>query len=279
MGWRRRGDPEATIRNRIREGRGTGVGREYKPWLKVREVPSKGLETREMGWKTHRMHHLLSELERRYFCVLEWSSQVVDIREQYPLLPREETLAIAEAIGVRHPMVPHTTVPIVMTSDFMITVRQPVGVRNQVRTTKYVSELACWRKMEKLQIERLYWEARGLDWGIVTERDIPWTLADNVDWMHPHKNLADMAPLSFDDIRRIATVLAPRVMDSDVPLARLTDECDDRLGLEPGCSLMAVRHLLANRVWVVDMSKKINVSEPLRPLSVSSAIPSLQRSA
>lgn len=37
------------------------------------------------------MHHFLSKLETNYFYWLDWSPIVSDIREQYPLLPLEET--------------------------------------------------------------------------------------------------------------------------------------------------------------------------------------------
>ena len=77
-------------------GRGQGTGVSYLPWLLVRDVPSKGLSTRIEGWKTGRIHHFLSELELMYYYVLEWSKIVLDIREQYPLLPLEETISIAQ---------------------------------------------------------------------------------------------------------------------------------------------------------------------------------------
>ncbi|WP_077849884.1 TnsA endonuclease N-terminal domain-containing protein [Clostridium puniceum] len=37
---------------------------------------------------------------------------VVDIREQYPLLPIEDTLAIALELGIKHPEDPQTHQPI-----------------------------------------------------------------------------------------------------------------------------------------------------------------------
>jgi ABC-type multidrug transport system fused ATPase/permease subunit len=66
-------------------------------------VASQGLASRIKGWKTGRVHHLLSELETSYFYLLEWSLSVLDIREQFPLLPLEETLAIADQCGIAHP--------------------------------------------------------------------------------------------------------------------------------------------------------------------------------
>lgn len=68
-------------------GRGKGTGASYLPWLRVQDVPSQGLSTRIEGWKTGRIHHFLSELELMYYLAVVWSILVMDIREQYPLLP------------------------------------------------------------------------------------------------------------------------------------------------------------------------------------------------
>jgi hypothetical protein len=87
MAKRSRKTDQAVIDRRIKEGRGQGTGAEYTPWLYVQDVPSNGLAHRIKGWKTKREHHFFSTLERDYFYVLEWSPFVIDIREQYPLLP------------------------------------------------------------------------------------------------------------------------------------------------------------------------------------------------
>jgi len=85
----------------LKDGRGSGSGAEYSPWLTVRDVPSKGRVHRVQGHLTPRTHHLLSALELSTFLLLEWNPLVTDIREQYPLNV-EETLEIAKELGIRH---------------------------------------------------------------------------------------------------------------------------------------------------------------------------------
>ncbi|MEQ6378563.1 hypothetical protein RZN25_17275 [Bacillaceae bacterium S4-13-56] len=62
----------------------------YKPFIQAHDnkVASEGWLTRHLGWKTKRIHHTLSEYERRYLYYLEWLDEVGDIREHYPLLPQ-----------------------------------------------------------------------------------------------------------------------------------------------------------------------------------------------
>lgn len=85
-----------SIDRHLKEGRGQGSGIEYKPWLHIQDVSSLVRSTRLKGNKVPRQYEFLSDLERDYFYLLEFSDVVVDIREQYPLLPMEETLLIKD---------------------------------------------------------------------------------------------------------------------------------------------------------------------------------------
>ena len=51
----------------IKEGRGQGNGENYKPWITVSDFPSMGRSARSPGWKTNRVHHFLSDHERRRY--------------------------------------------------------------------------------------------------------------------------------------------------------------------------------------------------------------------
>lgn len=61
-------------------------------------------------------------MERNYFYLTEFSDVILDIREQFPLLLQEETIVVAEELGIKHPVDPKTGDPIVMTTDFLLTV-------------------------------------------------------------------------------------------------------------------------------------------------------------
>ncbi|GIO69980.1 TnsA endonuclease N-terminal domain-containing protein [Paenibacillus cookii] len=137
MAKRKRQFTEAKIERMIQEGRGQGSGKDYLPWLTIQDVPSEGRATRGVGWTTGRRHQLLSDIERDYFYLLDYCDDVTDIREQFPLLPLEETQMIAEKIGVEHPKDPKTGIPVVMTTDFLITYRD----KTLARTVKPSAEL------------------------------------------------------------------------------------------------------------------------------------------
>lgn len=181
------------IERHIANGFGGGAGASYVPWLRVQDVPSIGRSHKIQGVKVERIHHLLSDLERSYFLVCEFSEDVVDIREQYPLLPTERAQAIATSIGVRYPRYPKTTLPYVMTTDFLLTVRELNGnFKSVARTVKYRSDLAgrgSKRTLEKLEVERRFWQSQGVDWNIVTDEFFTPDLIKNLGMLRKYAKL------------------------------------------------------------------------------------------
>jgi len=181
------------IDRHIANGFGGGAATSYVPWLRVQDVPSIGRSHKIQGVKIDRIHHLLSDLERSYFLVCEFSEDVVDIREQYPLLPSERAQAIATSIDVRFPRYPRTTLPYVMTTDFLLTVKDQNGnFKSVARTIKYRSDLVgkgSKRTLEKLEIEKRFWQSQGVDWKIVTDEFFTRDLIKNLGLIRKYSKL------------------------------------------------------------------------------------------
>lgn len=262
MAKRHRALTLSLIEQRLQQGRGSGWGKDYLPWLTIQDVTSLGVVTRIQGIKTGRKHELFSHHEIHYFYILDWSEQVTDIREQYPLLPLSETLEIAQEWGLRHPTHPVTHAPVVMTTDFCISVRSSIGIVQFARTVKPSQELAKKAVLEKFEIERRYWENRNINWKIVTEHDIPTVLVKNIAWLHPRFHTSSLS-LSEPEIAQIKNLLTHQVLQSNDSLAKITASCDACLGLRPGNSLSVARHLLATRQWLVDMNQPIHPNRKL----------------
>lgn len=168
------------MRKWIDEGRGLGEGSEYQPWITVNDFPSKGIVSRELGLKTKRMHHFLSRLEYNYFLLLDYSKHVIDIREQYPLLDLELAMEIAREKKIKYPTDSRSGTPYVMSTDFIITINENHFEKIIARTVKPSIELEKKRVQEKFEIERCYWKQKNIDWGIITERDVPLPLVNNL---------------------------------------------------------------------------------------------------
>lgn len=252
----------------ILEGRGQGEGDNYKPWITVQDLSSLGRCTETVGWKTGRLHNLLSKLETQYFLQLEWSDNVLDIREQYPLISGQkgydETLEIARLIGLKHPIVPTTKIPNVMTTDFLITLSYEGKKILIARTLKYSKELSNLRTIEKFEIERLFWVKRNIDWKIVTEKQINQALVFNVEYVHKCKTLLGREHITYEIINEVEEYLRTNKLFQQATLADLTSESDYYFGIKEGSSLFIFRYLVANKIWEIDMNYKIRTDKPIK---------------
>ncbi|HFK1427616.1 MULTISPECIES: TnsA endonuclease N-terminal domain-containing protein [Bacillus cereus group] len=250
----------------IKEGRGSGIGINYKPWLKIQDVSSLGRSTRLKGIKTSRQHEFLSDLERNYFYLTEHSDLIFDIREQFPLLPLEETIVIADELGIKHSTDPKTGEPIVMTTDFLLTVDKGQSVFEVARTVKMKDELLKERVLEKFEIEREYWQRRDIDWGIVTEEEIHKVMARNISYIHDYYNIRDydvFQKMSSRLIEDLSLSLMQRLLNDSRSVRIITSEFDSDTHLPFGSGVTLFYHLLAQKIIVIDMFKPINLEEAI----------------
>lgn len=263
MARRRYSFDEDKIARYHKEGRGQGRGVDYTPWLKVGDVPSLGRSHRLSGLKNRRTHHLLSDLEVSLFYLLDWSDLVEDIREQFPL-DRAVTQRIAEQMGVRHPQDRESQTPLVMTTDFLVDTIQDGRVVLLARAVKPSAELGKPRVIEKLEIERRYWAEQGVEWGIVTERDLPKTIVSNIAWIHGGAFIDDLTQICDGYVAdKAALILREVPAYPGLTLHPFCETMDLRLGMEPGTGLRLVRHLLATKALVCDLSQTIDETSPM----------------
>lgn len=77
-------------------------------------------------------------------------------------------------------------VPLVMATDLLVDRLRDGCVQQLARAVKSSKDLDDRRVLERLEIERQFWRELGVDWGIVTELDIPEIPARNIDWIRGH---------------------------------------------------------------------------------------------
>lgn len=255
----------------IKEGRGSGIGSEYKPWLKIQDVSSLGRSTRLRGIKTRRQHEFLSDLERNYFYITEYSDYTIDIREQFPLLPLEETIVIADELGIKHPTNPKTGEPIVMTTDFLLTIDKRNSIFEVARTIKMKDELLKENVLEKFEIEREYWKRKDIDWGIVTEEEIPKTMARNISYIHDYYDIRDydaFQEMSIQHIEDLSLSLMKRLLNGTDSIRTITNEFDIDTHLPLGSGVTLFYYLLAQKIIIINMREPLSIEQPIAIKSI-----------
>jgi len=246
----------------IKEGRGQGEGKEYKPWLTIQDYPSMGRATRIFGWTTQRIHHFFSDSQLKYFYLLDWEEKVVDIREHYPLLDLETVLEDTADLKLDKFIDKKTKEPYILTTTFLITLLNPDGQKSfAARSIKYASELSKKTTIEKLEIERRYWTAKGINWGIVTNKDINDVRAKNIEWIHSAMTSDDCNGLSRDEFDDLLDGLLYRLIDNQQNIREIISEFEKDYSLDAGVGLLLFKHLIAGKRIALDMDKPINLNE------------------
>jgi len=234
----------SAIAARISQGRGLGHGSDYKPWFKAYQISSRGNKSVVPCRVTGRPVHVMSELELRVLHKILRSvrPKAVDVREQYPLLPIEETLEIAAELNVRHPVVPRSSLPSVMTTDFLVdwearptTYLEPIYVKPK-------SLLDDRRTSEKKAIEEEYWRRRALILTVATEDFISKTEWLNISWFH--ENREDLWYLSDQLIDQIKEKFC-RLFSQPETLSYAANVVSTSVGLDVPTVIEAARYIFS----------------------------------
>lgn len=247
---------ETTYRKYIREGRGQGSLQSYRPWITIQDFPSRGMVSRVKGATTGRIHHFVSNNELNLFYLLDWSDEILDIREQFPLLDLQHVIEIADKAQIRYPYDTRSGFPYVLTSDFFLeTVR---GF--EVITVKETPDLKRPRVREKLEIERRYWQEKSIKWRIVTEKEINVIKAKNIEWLSQAKDL-DYFDIPNESKGLCIEYFMSQFLVLQVPLGDLFHDVEQRFHLKQGVGLNIYKYLVYSKQIQADISKTINLSE------------------
>jgi len=239
---------EKQIISRIKEGRGSGKLSNYKPWLYVNEVPSEGRSQRVYSHLTGRIHHVLSDLEFATFLLLDHNPAVTDIREQFPL-NRDDTLNLSKEGRLWHPS--QSGVNHVMSSDFLVNTASKTQSKFAIQA-KYSKDLSDPRTIEKLEIERRYWQSKKIPWFLVTEKEIDKVVVDNIEWLYGVKGyfdelITDELLLTFKHMKAYFS------RTTDRKVVEIAKEYELAYGQKLGDSMFDLRLMCATRLITFDI--------------------------
>lgn len=138
------------------------------------------------------------------------------------------------------------------------------------RSVKPASELDKTRTLEKQEIERRYWSIKGVDWGLVTDLDLPAQRIKNLRWLHEMQSLQHMAaphPDYWDD--RCSRFLACLPQAMGMSIKQFIRILGSTQGFAVGEALTVIRHLAANKRIAIDLDAKFDMQVQADSLSVA----------
>lgn len=189
-----------------KECRGTGEGVNYIPYIFTRELNSQGTCYNPVDWKNGRQMQFMSQGELYAYYILRWNDDVVDIREQFPL-ELARTLQIADYYNIRHPKDRSTR----MTTDMLVFYQDGTCEAISVKAAK--ADLDNVRTVEKLTIEKKYWEAASTQFRMIFKAEnINRVLANNIRLATEFYSLA----LVQDEVSLMKHIIANKYIEVDM---------------------------------------------------------------
>ena len=253
----------AEIEKKVKAGRGQGSGADYLPWDFVQELHSLGRNNRPPGLSTGRAHQFASDEKYHYFLMLDMSLKVSDIREGYPHTDLKEMVEIAESMGIQYPTEPDSRIPKVLLTDYLVDIEKESITCYEAHLFRHVHELDSQSTLNVMDILGKYWQRREIPLKIGTPLEIPKKFVKNLEQMRKNYHLDDQ-DLSDDEIQTISHILTEEALNSSRALSKTCTALDKRLGLRPGSSLSVAFHLIARRIWQVDIFQPIDPAKPLQ---------------
>ena len=240
------------------EGRGTGEGATYIPFLIEGDVPSsRGHMERFKCAKSNRIAICFSTIELHARMYYDSRARVISIEEQFPL-DRESTRRIARSLGVVHPRDPNSRLDIVMTTDMVVRVREADGrIWKLPRSCKAHSSLTDWNDAEHAEIERVYWTELGHKWRLVTDSDrcMPPRLIENLHAIKPHRFAPQLQTFEGQFDRQCEDLVsAIRLNDDDLSLDEFCSRHETSRGLDAGNASSIALHLIHRQRLHADLA-------------------------
>jgi hypothetical protein len=260
----------SAILRRIKEGRGQGEGKGFKPWHRVKDVPSKGRRHLIYIPKFDRIMHFMSDLERNAGFASECIKQVIGNREQLAHLPLARTQQIARELKYRHPRPGGGHHDVVMATDQVWTLEIDAGNALQPLFVKYRDELKKERVQEKREIEKLSWARMESTIPILPLADFSeYSVSEDfvINWdLIRHTLRPDyfkyFPPGITESVNDCAYDLAAK---GDATLDEISEFTASKLRQSQAQVLTAIHYLLASMSWPVDLeTTRLSPTAPLK---------------
>ncbi|MDT3309559.1 TnsA endonuclease N-terminal domain-containing protein [Shewanella vaxholmensis] len=255
MAGRRKLEKLADYKRALKQKYGLGEGANYTPWIRVQDVKSHGHSGKIDGIKSGRTHHTLSEQETCFFYLAEFSDSIIDIREQFPLLPLTLSLKISKLLDVEHPKHPKTKDLIIITTDFLLTCSDGKRIWYEAVSVKPSETLSEKRTAEKLDIERVWWELLGVPFHVFCLSELNQIKSKNIQWITDpqRKKYSSHSNKVREEAKRLLTV-------GTMQLSDICDRFSHQIGMSKDDALILLKYLIADKEVIVDLARPIVLS-------------------
>lgn len=228
---------------------------EYVPGVKIQDFAPRGRVSRIKGKTTNRVHHLLSDLETNVFYLLDFEEKITDIKEHYPLIDLHEVVDDLSDIKLDKFKNKKTGEEYTFTTTFVITLKGNGEEKYLALSVRNETELYRDLLLEKLEIERRYWNKKDIRWSIITNKDIPIVKVNNVKWLY----LGDI-DIGHKEEGYIKEDIINKIISNKCSVKEILDNVDKELSLPIGTALVILKRMIISNEIRVDLYNPININ-------------------
>lgn len=238
--------------------------KEYVPGIKIQDFAPRGRVSRIKGKTTNRVHHLLSDLETNVFYLIDFQEKITDIKEHYPLLDLHEVVDDLSDIKLEKFKNKKTCEEYIFTTTFVITLKGNGEEKYLALSVRNETELYRDLLLEKLEVERRYWNKKGIRWSVITNKDIPMTKVNNIKWLY----LGDIN-IKYEEEGYIKEVMVSKISRNECSIKEILDNVDKELSLPIGTALVLLKRMIISKEIIVDLYEPINIDLSSEKFTVS----------
>jgi hypothetical protein len=231
----------------------------YETFLPAVRSKSHGYVHRVLGLVTSRMHHLQSTGEYWLLLLFDMAGSYKNLREGFPL-PRSLTEPIAESKGIKHPFNRFARENATMSVDSITTGLDGAWTGIDYKPSR---DLERNRVKEKLYLTRLALAEVGVEHVVMTEKDLPPQLVDNLRFLHTFASPIDPPPFPTAMLEQAGAAMHAALTDGRLSVYEAAVEVRQRFNCTPAQLVRTAFWLIAHRHWHIDLHQPAHPDKPL----------------
>ncbi|WP_327991919.1 TnsA endonuclease C-terminal domain-containing protein [Heyndrickxia sporothermodurans] len=159
--------------------------------------------------------------------------------------------------------------PLILTTTFLITKKDENGELSYfARSVKDYRQLENKQVIERYEIMKKYWEGKGVDYGIITNKEIPLMVAKNIEFIHPYFHLEEYG-IEEEMQGFLKNRLVDMIGNSETKkINEILSMFDNEFNIDQGTGIAIYKHLLSRKILSVDMNEAISFKQSCNSVQI-----------
>ena len=257
---------------KLKSERGIGEFEKYKPYLKTQDFSTRGISHRVRGNLINRMYEFFSSTQYNAFLLiedraLEKKSAIIDIREHFPLWDLKDLDVVDSSFKNIQLIDKKSKIDFIFTTTFLLTYSNQPSQYEAI-SVKYASDLIKQSTLERLELERRYWQKIGVNWSLLTNKEIENQRGrlKNIKFYRPAFKLEEFGLTNISELEEMKKALIYKISNSEDSINHTLHHFEIQYEIDSNLSLLLFKNLLARKEIAINYNRDIVMKNPCSDL-------------